>query len=89
MIAYKTCACDGVFCDSDDDRECPSLTSVTRKEAMAVDPTKLQRRIMRLERELRRQWEVNHDEHCGKKIMPKALPHEGECYWPLPKVMEA
>ncbi len=42
----------------------------------------LERENAALRAELKRQWEYNHAEHCGKP-----QPHEGECYWPMPPVL--
>jgi len=43
----------------------------------------LEAHIASLRAELWRQWEYNHAEHCGKP-----WPHEDECYWPPPGVLE-
>jgi hypothetical protein len=39
--------------------------------------------ISSLKAELMRQWEYNHNEHCGKR----PCIHAGECQWPLPAVI--
>ena len=39
-----------------------------------------------LKKELMRQWEYNHYEHCGVFIPP--WPHRGMCHWPMPKILE-
>lgn len=38
--------------------------------------------IEELRRELFRQWELNHSEHCENN-----WPHPGDCHWPPPKVL--
>ena len=38
-------------------------------------------------KELLRQWAFNHAEYCGAQIEDSALPHRGDCHWPLPSII--
>ena len=43
------------------------------------------REIAELRKELVRQWETNHSEHCGIPIPP--WPHDRACKWPMPALV--
>jgi hypothetical protein len=52
---------------------------------MKDNSQRLAKRTLALEKELARQWIVNHAEHCGIPVPP--WPHPGDCQWPMPEVL--
>lgn len=48
----------------------------------------IENETLELKRELMRQWEYNHSEHCGE-ILSSPLPHAGRCNWPVPTIIVA
>jgi hypothetical protein len=55
--------------------------------ALSKEVKRLTKENAKLRKELWNQWEYNHYEHCGRGDISGSKPHEGDCYWPVPKVL--
>jgi hypothetical protein len=53
-------------------------------EGSADEKAELAKENLALKRELVRQWEINHGEHCGVLLTECWPLHAGECHWKLP-----
>ena len=76
-------------------RGCPELTSIDLLDAVSITDMinimtncNCSNELLELRRELMRQWFTNHAEHCGVTIAPPCPPHEGDCQWTIPPVIQ-